>query len=93
MTEIFADRDALEERAMDARFDAHQDRLADEQDQRDQLGFDVADLVTVGNGKTQWVIESFSTAAADGTTLAHLQPTTGYTGTTVTIDRLRAVSE
>lgn len=86
------DIDAREEQAMDARFEAHQDRIADDQDARGRLGFDVGDHVTVGNGKTEWVIESFTTAAADGDTLVHLQPFLGYSGTTVSVDRLRAVT-
>ena len=84
--------DAAEEREMDARFEAHQDRLAEEQDQRDRAGFEVGDRVKVGNGKTEWVIDSFSHAPAGGETLAHLEPFLGYTSTTVTVDRLRAVT-
>lgn len=82
--------DALEEARMDAEFEAHQDRIADDQDERDRLGFEIGDHVTVGSGKTEWVIESFSTAAADGAHLAHLQPFLGYSGTTVEVHRLRA---
>lgn len=83
--------DARAERDVDARFEAHQDKLAAEADDRDQHGFEVGDHVLVGNGKTEWVIESFS-VAADGETLAHLRPFLGYSGTTVTVDRLRAVT-
>ena len=85
--------DAREERDMDARFDAHQDRIADAQEQRDRLGFEVGDHVLVGNGKTEWVIASFSTAPAGGETLVHLEPFLGYSNTTVTVDRLKAVNE
>lgn len=86
------DLTAAAERELDARFEAHQDRLADEADDRDRLGFAEGDHVTVGKGRTEWTIESFSTTAADGTTLAHLQPVTGYTGTTVEVHRLRPVT-
>lgn len=86
------DLDYAEERDMDARFEAHQDRLAEERDQQDRLGFDVGDHVTVGRGRTEWIIESFSVAPAGGETLVHLQPVNGYTGTTVTVDRLQAVT-
>lgn len=53
--------------------------------------FDVGDRVTVGRGRTEWVVESFSTAPADGSRLAHLTPVDGYSGTTVELDRLRTV--
>lgn len=83
------------ERAADAAFDAHQDRLADEADEREanQLraernGFDVGDRVTVGKGAVLWVIESFTNYPDQGWH-AHLEPYDGYTKSTVHVDRLR----
>lgn len=79
------------EREADARFDAHQERLADEADQRARLGFEVGDMVTVGNGKKVWRITSFWVASATGEMLAALALDDGYTHTSVEVDRLRAV--
>ena len=58
----------------------------------ERLGFTIGQRVKVGRGRTVWVVESFSVADATGEALAHLQPTTGYTGTTVEVHRLRAAS-
>lgn len=51
-------------------------------------GLQVGDRVTIGRGRTVWVIDSFD----DERGLAHLNPTDGYTGTTVIIERLWAVA-
>jgi hypothetical protein len=84
------DLDWREERAMDEAFDAHRERLADEADERDRLGFAEGDKVTVGTGKTVWTVDSF-TDYRDGLH-AHLEATTGYAKNTVHVDRLRAVT-
>lgn len=82
--------DYAEERDMDARFEAHQDHLADEADQRDRRGLDEGDLVTVGKGTKEWIIHSFW-PAHDGQLLARLEPVLGFTATSVVVDRLKAV--
>ena len=87
-----SDLTALEERAMDQQFEAHQDRLADEADERDRLGFAEGDLVTVGKGKKQWIIHSFYGGYEPGVPLARLEPVLGFSATSVTVDRLRAVA-
>ena len=81
----------VEDRAHDAR----QDRIADYQAEREAAelralhqGFEVGDRVTVGKGKTQWVIDRFW---GDRDELASLEPVEGYSGTSVLVSRLRAV--
>lgn len=83
--------DHAEERDLDARFDAQQDRLADERDERDRLGFDVGDQVTVGKGTKVWRLASFW-HAHDGQLLATLDGLEGYAHTSVAVDRLKAVA-
>ena len=87
-----SDLTALEERAIDQAFDAHQDRLADEQDERDRLGFAEGDKVTVGKSKKEWIIHSFFAGYDPGVPLARLEPVLGFSATSVTVDRLRAVT-
>ena len=80
-----------EERDMDARFEAHQDRLADEQEQAERLGFQVGDHVTVGKSRKEWVIDEFFDGYSAGVPLVRLEPVEGYTGTSVEVTRLKAV--
>lgn len=50
--------------------------------------FAIGDKVTVGGGEKVWVIERFW--APHGEQLASLSPVGGFSGTTVSVDRLRA---
>lgn len=75
--------------------DAGDERIADDQAEREagelralHLGFSVGEHVTVGKGKTVWVIDRFW---GDNDELASLEPLVGYSGTSVHVDRLRAV--
>lgn len=77
------------------RDDAHWDRIAEDQaerqaaeDRANHNGFAVGDRVTVGRGKTVWVIDRFWGEHDD---LASLEPLTGYSGTSVHVSRLKAV--
>jgi hypothetical protein len=79
----------------DRAWDARQDRIADDQAERetaelraDRRGFEVGDRVTVGKGRTVWTIGAFW---GDRGELASLEPVDGYSGTSVHVDRLRAV--
>lgn len=87
-----ADLDWREERAMDDLFEANQNRLAEEADERDRLGFAEGDLVTVGKGKKEWIIHSFFGGYEPGVPLVRLEPVLGFSATSVTVDRLRAVT-
>ena len=58
----------------------------------ERLGFAEGDKVTVGKGKKQWIIHSFFGGYDPGVPLARLEPVLGYTATSVTVDRLRAVA-
>jgi hypothetical protein len=51
-------------------------------------GFKVGDRVRIGRGATVWTIGAFW---GDGEQLASLEPVDGYSGTSVHVDRLRAV--
>jgi hypothetical protein len=51
-------------------------------------GFEVGDRVRVGRGKTQWIIDRFW---GERDELASLEAVTGYSGTSVHVNRLRAV--
>lgn len=87
-----ADLDWREERAMDDLFEANQNRLAEEADERDRLGFAEGDLVTVGRSKKEWIIHSFFGGYEPGVPLVRLEPVLGFSATSVTVDRLRAVT-
>lgn len=84
--------DAAEERDMDDRFEAHQERLADEADERARLGFAEGDKVTVGRGTKEWIIHSFFDGYTPDQPLARLEPVLGFTPTSVSVDRLRRVT-
>lgn len=68
------------------------DLTALEPDERDRLGFAEGDKVTVGKGKKEWIIHSFFTGYDPGVPLARLEPVLGFSATSVTVDRLRAVT-
>ena len=83
-----------EERDADDRFDAHQDALAAEADERDRLGFAVGDLVTVGKGRIVWRVEDFfgGYSTNPGVPLVRLQRVDlASSNTSVEVTRLRAV--
>ena len=63
-----------------------------EPDERDRLGFAEGDLVTVGKGKKEWIIHSFFGGYEPGVPLVRLEPVLGFSATSVTVDRLRAVT-
>ena len=67
------------------------DLTALEPDERDRLGFAEGDKVTVGKGKKQWIIHSFFAGYDPGVPLVRLEPVLGFSATSVTVDRLRAV--
>jgi hypothetical protein len=78
----------------DREHDARQDRIADDQAERDaaelralHLGFEVGDRVTVGKGRTVWTIDRFW---GERDELASLEPVDGYSGTSVLVSRLKA---
>ena len=77
---------------MDQAFDAHQDLIAEDQEQADRLGFAEGDKVTVGKSKKEWIIHSFFPGYDPGVPLARLEPVLGFSATSVTVDRLRAVT-
>jgi hypothetical protein len=87
-----SDLDYAQERDMDARFEAHQDLIAEDQEQAERLGFAEGDKVTVGKGKKVWIIHSFFSGYDPGVPLARLEPVLGFSATSVTVDRLRAVT-
>lgn len=86
-----SDLSYAEEREMDARFEAHQDRLAEEREQAERLGFDVGDHVTVGKSQKVWVVDEFFDGYTPGVPLVRLEPLEGYNGTSVEVTRLKAV--
>jgi len=82
--------------AEDRYYDARDDRVADDQAEREaavllaqHLGFEVGDHVRIGRGKQVWVIDRFWGPADE---LASLEPLTGYSGTSAHVNRLRAVT-
>lgn len=81
--------------AEDRHYDAINDRIALADEEREVAearanhgGFAIGDRVTIGKGKTVWVIDRFW---GDKDELASLEPLVGYSGTSVHTDRLRAV--
>jgi uncharacterized spore protein YtfJ len=53
----------------------------------------VGDTVRVGRGKTLWTVHKFWTHAPTGTRFAALRGGGGYSGTSVTPDRLTVVTK
>lgn len=53
-------------------------------------GFRVGDVVTIGSGRKHWIVQSFATW--QGAQFASLIPVQGYSGTSVPVERLRAVA-
>lgn len=53
----------------------------------------VGDIVRIGNGKVLWTVRKFWTAPSTGVRYADLHGGGGYSGTSVTPDRLTVVAK